>query len=111
MENGNPAAQLTLKVATFRLAKYIAAMMVSLPRVDAIVFTGGGGENESLLRSMTVRHLAVLGYKLDPKQNEKIRGRDGLEGLISAVGTPKILVVKTDEELMIAEDTARLVSS
>jgi acetate kinase len=50
--------------------------------------------------------LAVFGYRLDPDLNKKMRGA---EGIISADGTPKVVVVRTNEELMIAEDTARLI--
>jgi acetate kinase len=80
-------------------------MMVALPRVDALIITGGGGEMGIEFRENIVKHLAVFDYRLDPELNKKTRGA---EGVISAAGTPKVVVVRTNEESMIAEDTARL---
>jgi len=111
MTNGDTRAKLALEVLTFRIARYIAAMMVSLPRVDAVVFTAGIGENMATIRNMIMQRLSIFGYRLDPKLNTQMIGREGKEGLISATNTPKVLTVKTNEELMIALDTARLVQN
>lgn len=105
-QDGDKKAQLSLDIYAFRVAKYIGALMTSLPRVDGIVFTAGTGENGAFMRKKIVERLAVFGYKLDDAKNdEAIRGN---QGVISADGTPKVLVVSTDEELMIALDTSAL---
>ena len=104
---GHKDAQLAIDIFAFRVAKYIGALMTSLPRVDGIVFTAGVGENGSDLRIKVVERLSVFGYKLDEQLNEvTVRGK---QGVISAKGTPTILVVNTNEELMIALDTAALI--
>ena len=75
--------------------------------IDALVFTGGIGENSNTVRAQTVAHLALLGLKLDEQANTDVRF--GKEGIISPKGqTPAIVVVPTNEELMIAHDTAAL---
>jgi acetate kinase len=103
---GHQDSALALDILTYSAAKQIAAMMIALPRVDALVITGGGGEMGIEFRENIVKHLAVFDYRLDPDLNKKMRGA---EGIISADGTPKVVVVRTNEELMIAEDTARLI--
>lgn len=104
---GHKDAQLAIDIFAFRVAKYIGALMTSLPRVDGIVFTAGVGENGSDLRIKVVERLSVFGYKLDEQLNEvTVRGK---QGVISTKGTPTILVVNTNEELMIALDTAALI--
>ena len=107
VDNGNKDAKLAIEVQAFQVAKHIAAMMVSLPRVDAIVFTGGAGEKDHLLRAMIIEHLAIFGYKIDKAENDRIH--HGPEGIISAEGTPKMIVITTNEELAIAEDAAELI--
>ena len=84
-------------------------MMVALPRVDAIVFTAGAGENACGLRSRIAEHLAVFGYKMDLDQNRKIRGRNGLDGVISEKDTPVMMAIRTNEELVIAEETEAVI--
>src|SRR5690606_3209825 len=64
-------AQVAVEVFCFRLAKYIAAMMVSLEQLDALVFTGGIGENAADVRELTLSHLALLGFTLDAEQNQQ----------------------------------------
>ncbi|MCL2451315.1 acetate kinase [Candidatus Saccharibacteria bacterium] len=103
---GNEDAALALDILTYSIAKQIASMMVALPRVDALVMTGGGGEMGIEFRENIVKSLAVFGYKLDPELNKKARGG---EGVISVDGAPTVMVIRTNEELMIAEDTAELV--
>ena len=104
---GHESAKLAIAVTTYRLAKYIAAMAVAAGGIDALVFTGGIGENSDTIRAQTVAHLAFLGLKLDEQANVDVRF--GKEGIISPKGqTPAIVVVPTNEELMIAHDTAAL---
>ena len=81
--------------------------MVPLERLDALVFTGGIGEHSAAVRARTLSQLAVLGLAEDPDANAQ-HGR-GSMGRISAAGPSVALVVPTDEELLIARDTAALV--
>jgi acetate kinase len=105
---GDEKAKMAIEIFVFRLAKYIAAMSVSLPRVDALIFTGGIGENSVSLRKKVIERLAVLGYFIDDAANsETIRGK---AGIISNQQSKKAIVINTNEELMIAMDTAALVA-
>ena len=106
---GNERARLALDVFVHRLAKAIAAMVVGLERLDALVFTGGIGERSALIRGRVLARLGFLGLAEDPEANAA-HGRD-TGGRISPDGPVLALVVPTDEELLIARDTARLVAS
>ena len=105
--DGNERARLALEVFVHRLAKAVAGMVVGLERLDALVFTGGIGEHSAEIRSLVLARLAFLGLAEDPEAN----ARDGRTtgGLIGPDGPALAMVVPTDEELMIARDTARLI--
>jgi acetate kinase len=105
---GNERAQLALEVFVYRLAKAVAAMLVGLERLDALVFTGGIGENSVEVRSRALASLAFLGLAEDPQANARHGRATG--GRISPDGPVLAMVVPTDEELMIARDTARLIA-
>ena len=106
-DEGHEGARLALEVMTYRLAKYIASMSVACGGIDALVFTGGIGENSRNIRAKTVAYLDYLGLHIDTKAN--MEKRYGNSGIISPTGsTPAVLVVPTNEELMIALDTAAL---
>ena len=81
-------------------------MAVIGERLDAIVFTGGIGENSAHVREITLNHLKLFGYQVDAEKN--MAARFGNEGVITAANTPIALVLPTNEELVIAQDTARL---
>ncbi|UDW84493.1 acetate kinase [Pasteurella canis] len=101
------AAKRALDVFCYRLAKYIGSYMAVIgERLDAIVFTGGIGENSSLVRELTLNHLKLFGYQVDADKNKA--ARFGNEGVITADATPVAIVIPTNEELVIAQDTARL---
>lgn len=96
-----------MNVFCYRLAKYIGSYMAVIgERLDAIVFTGGIGENFAHVREITLEHLKLFGYKLDNDKN--LTARFGQEGVISTDNTPIAMVIPTNEELVIAQDTARL---
>ncbi|MCR1836653.1 acetate kinase [Rodentibacter caecimuris] len=100
-------AKRALDVFCYRLAKYIGAYMAVIgDRLDAIVFTGGIGENSAKVREETLKHLKLFGYQLDNEKN--LAARFGNEGVITADNTPLALVIPTNEELVIAQDTAKL---
>ena len=103
---GNERARLALDVFVHRLAKAIAAMVVGLGRLDALVFTAGIGEGSALVRGQVLARLGFLGLTEDAEANAR-HGRD-TRGRISPDGPAVAMVVPTDEELMIARDTARL---
>ena len=103
---GDEWARLALGVFVHRLARAVAGLVPSLERLDALVFTGGIGENSALVRSLVLARLGFLGLTEDPEANAAHGRASG--GRISRPGPPVALVVPTDEELMIARDTARL---
>ncbi len=106
-DKGHEGAKLALEVTCYRLAKYIAAMCIATGRLDALVFTGGIGENSSIIRAKTIAYLGILGLKLDEAANEDTRF--GKAGVITQADTlPCALVVPTNEERMIAIDTREL---
>ena len=107
-EAGDERARLTLDVFVHRLARGIAGLVASLERLDVLVFTGGIGENSSHVRGQVLRRLGFLGLAEDPQANAAHGRSSG--GRISRPGPVQALVVPTDEELMIARDTARLVA-
>ncbi len=105
---GHEGAQIALEVFAHRLARLIGGLATSLDRVDAIAFTGGIGENSPLLRNMTMEKLKTFGVTIDKAANDKfVRGASGI---ISGATGPKVLAVATNEELMIARDTAMIAS-
>ncbi len=104
---GNHRAQLALDMFAYRVKKYIGSYAAALGGVDIIVFTGGIGENDTVTRSKILSNLEFMGVKTDA-QKANIRGK---EAIISSDDSPvKVLVVPTDEELMIARDTYDLVN-
>ena len=106
---GNRRAQLAVEVFVHRLAKAIAGMVVGLERLDALVFTAGIGENSAFVRGQVMARLGFLGLTEDAEANAR-HGRD-TRGRISLDGPVVAIVVPTDEELMIARDTARLTAT
>jgi acetate kinase len=107
-DKGNERAKLAVEVFCYRLAKQLAALAVPLGRLDALAFTGGIGENSVPVRAKVVEHLRVLGLVLDPARNAA-NGRDS-NGRITTDASVAALVVPTNEELVIALDTAGLVT-
>jgi acetate kinase len=105
---GNERAQLALDVFVHRLSKAIAALVVGLERLDALVFTGGIGENSVVVRSLVLSRLGFLGLAEDAEANADHGRHTG--GRISLTGPVLALVVPTDEELLIARDTARVIA-
>lgn len=104
----NARAQLALDVFVHRLSKAIAGLVVGLQRLDALVFTGGIGENSAVVRSLVLSRLGFLGLAEDAQANAAHGRRTG--GRISLPGPVLALVVPTDEELLIARDTARVIA-
>ncbi len=105
--SGDERASLALEVFVHRLAKAVAGLVTSLDRLDALVFTGGIGERSVTVRRLVLARLGFLGLAEDPQANAR-HGQD-TGGRISPPGPSVALVVPTDEELMIARDTAALI--
>ncbi|MDO5707700.1 MAG: acetate kinase [Andreesenia angusta] len=105
-EKGNERAQLALDMFKYSVLKYVGAYTAAMNGVDAIVFTAGVGENSPEDREYVCDALEYLGVKIDSEKN-KVRGK---ETIISTDDSKvKVLVVPTNEELMIARDTLNLV--
>jgi len=105
---GNSRAQLALDIFTYRIVKYIGSYVAAMGGADAIVFTGGIGENASALRAQILEPLAFLGAEIDPARNTS----DTREKVITTEGSRiAVWVVPTNEELMIAQKTRAIVES
>ncbi|PRO64237.1 acetate kinase [Alkalicoccus urumqiensis] len=103
--DGNERARLALEVFTSRIHKYIGSYAARMHGLDAVVFTAGIGENSDVIRSQVLKGLEFMGIYWDPTLN-KIRGQ---EAFINYPHSPvKVLVIPTNEEVMIARDTMRL---
>lgn len=108
IEKGDERAKLALDMYIYRIIKYVGAFAAVLNGVDVIVFTGGVGENQQILRKRVCDHLTYMGVKIDDEVNFSSRGE---EKLISAPDSAvKVVVIPTDEELMIARDTEAIVN-
>ncbi len=107
MEEGHEQATLAMDVFCYVLAKKLAGMSVAMGRIDGLVFTGGIGENSDIIRKRVVEMMGIFGFQIDEELN--LKHRFGGEGVITNNEGPKALVVATNEELMIARDTATLI--
>lgn len=106
---GNSPAQLALEMFCYRIQKYIGAYHAVLGRLDALIFTAGIGENSTLIRARCCRGLSHLGIAVDSTKNER-RSKEAFE-IQTETSTVKILVIPTNEELEIAEQTVACVES
>ena len=107
-ESGDRRARLAIDVFCHRVRKYIGAYWVTLGGADALIFTGGIGENSPVVRRRICQNLKSIGLKLDPELNERTHG--GEAGRISTDESRlQAYVIPTDEELLIARDTFRAV--
>ncbi|MBQ7042408.1 MAG: acetate kinase [Muribaculaceae bacterium] len=105
---GNERAQLALAMYEQRILKYVGAYAAEMGGVDIIVFTGGVGENQTGVRENVCAPLAFMGVEIDKELNNKTRGT---ETIISTDSSKvKVVVIPTDEELMIARDTEAIIN-
>ena len=104
---GNERAKLATDMYNYKIKKYVGAFAAAMGGVDIIVFTAGVGENQASMRAAVCRDMEFMGVKVDEALNATIRGKEAV------ISTPdskvKVVVIPTDEELMIASDTAALV--
>jgi len=104
--SGNERADLALSVFCYRIRKYIGAYSAAMGGLDAVVFTGGIGENSAIVRAKACQGLEFLGVELDEEKNAALQGKVEIN---KPGGKVKILIVPTNEELMIARETAQVV--
>lgn len=109
-EHGHEPSALAIDVFCFRLARYVAAMMASLDRLDALVFTGGIGENSPRVRKQTLDHLRLPGFELDPALNDCTG--EHTDGRIDSAGSRfPVMVIAADEEVVIAREAGQFADS
>lgn len=107
-EEGNERALRAIEMYCYRVKKYVGAYTAVLGEVAAVVFTAGVGENSAVVREKTLEGMAPLGYELDSERNREAVGRE--MDIATENSAIRILVVPTNEELLIARDTYRLAS-
>ncbi len=106
---GNKRAELANTIYFYRIKKYIGAYAAAMGGVDIIVFAGGVGENQAPCREAALEGLEFIGVELDKELNKKSRGEEVV--LSTSESKVKVVLVPTDEELMIASDTYEIVSA
>ena len=106
---GEPRAVLAENMYFYRIKKYIGAYAAAMGGVDIIIFAGGVGENQADCREMALEGLEFLGVKLDKEVNNKMRGEEAV--LSTPDSKVKVLLIPTDEEMMIASDTYEIVKN
>ena len=105
---GDERAKLALDMYEQRITKYIGAYAAEMGGVDIIVFTGGVGENQVSLRETVCAPLGFMGVEIDKEVNAGLRGKEAV--ISTPASKVKVVVIPTDEELMIARDTESIVS-
>lgn len=107
-EEGNHQATLALEIFDYKVKKYIGSYAAAMGGVDAIVFTGGIGENNKVARNVALEGLEFMGVELDPEKSQQSLKNVDISAPTSRV---KVLVIETDEEFVIASDTLELVTA
>ena len=107
-KEGNKRCELVNDMLTYEIKKYIGGFAAAMNGLDAVLFTGGIGENEALVRSMACSDMDFLGIKLDEEVNTSVRGK--LCKISAADSKVEVWIVPTNEELLIARDTLALIS-
>ncbi len=105
-EQGDRKAQRTLKVLHYGIKKYIGAYVAAMNGLDALVFTAGIGENSPRLRKEVCQDLSYFGIKIDDNKNDKLKGERAI--ISTDDSRVAVLVIPTNEELVIARDTAEI---
>jgi acetate kinase len=103
---GNERANLSLKMFEYRIKKYIGAYSAVMDGVDIIAFTGGIGENDTMVRKNVCSGLTYLGANLDEEKNRRIKGKEGI--ISTSDSKVRLMVVPTNEEFVIAQDTMEI---
>lgn len=106
---GNDRAQLALDMFAYRVKRFVGSYTASLGGVDLVIFTGGIGENDATSREKIAGKFGYIGLDLDFEKNKGLRGKDAL--ISTKDSKVKCMIVTTNEELVIANDTLRIVSA
>lgn len=106
---GNKRAQLSLDMYVYRIKKYIGSYAAAMGGIDLLIFTGGVGENGPETREAICKDMDFLGINFDPDKNTGLRGK--LEMISRHESNVKVMVVPTNEELVIAHDTLKIVAT
>lgn len=104
---GHKRAELALRMYDYRIKKYVGSLTAAMGGVDVLVFTGGVGENQTTTREYVCADMEFMGMKIDNELNAKTRGEEIL--LSTPDSKVKVVVIPTDEEMMIALDTLALI--
>ncbi|NOQ65019.1 MAG: acetate/propionate family kinase [Methyloprofundus sp.] len=107
-EQGDPQAELAIHIFAYRIKKYMGAYFAALNGLDAVIFTGGIGEHSSVIRALVCQDLDALGIQVDTEKNNST-SKESLE-IQSEHSAVKVLVIPTNEELEIAEQTLAVIS-
>ncbi|WP_144209269.1 acetate kinase [Shewanella donghaensis] len=108
-KDGHKGATLALEIFCYRLAKYIASYTVPLGRLDAVIFTGGIGENSDIIRAKVLGMLEIFNFQVNEEKN--LAARFGSQGIITEEGSTVAMVIPTNEEWVIAEDSIKLITA
>lgn len=108
ISQGNERAKLALEMYDYRIKKYVGAFTAAMGGLDLLIFTGGVGENQTTTREYVCEDMQYMGIEIDKELNAKIHGDEAL--LSTKESKVKVVVIPTDEELMIALDTVALSS-
>lgn len=108
IEQGNKRADLSLRMYDYRIKKYVGSYAAAMGGVDLLIFTGGVGENQTITREIVCKNMEFMGIKIDNELNARTRG----EEIVLSTPDSKVvvMVVPTDEEKLIAQDTVELIS-
>ncbi len=109
MENGNERAKLGLEMFYYRIKKYIGSYAAAMGGVDIVVFTGGIGENSDYSRAEIAKDFEFMGLEFDAEKNNGVHGKEKI--ISKDTSKVKMLVVPTNEELVIAEDTKTIIEN
>jgi acetate kinase len=106
-EQGNEKAKLALDMYAYRVKKYIGAYAAACGGVDLIIFTGGIGENDFLIRQWACENMEYMGVEFDVEKNHGLKGKDAVISKPSS--KVKVMSITTNEELVIATDTKNII--
>lgn len=108
-KEGNHRAELALEVFTYSCKKYVGAYAAAMGGIDCLVFTAGIGEHDAFVRAKVSEGLEFMGVKIDEAKNKDLH--DGINDITAEGGKVKVLVIPTNEELVIARDTMAIVNN
>ncbi len=107
--NGNERAVLAMDMYNYRIKKFVGAYTAALGGLDILVFTGGVGENQALTREYVCKNMEYMGIELDEELNNSVRAKEIV--ISKPTSKVKVLIIPTDEELTIAQDTLEILSA